>query len=178
MSEIKTLKLKSSDCEQIITISVEPDVKYQKWAGRSFFSTPPFTKNIVITLEVDGDSAIQKHSVKMTLQKFQGSQRIMKDSTYQISGGLPLSIPIDSYSSYIMEFKTNEWGEECKKPEGSVQYTLINKGEKISNESNGNNGNGGGEGSEEVSPLITPLKVTVAMLAGGGVFLVMSSIFK
>lgn len=175
MSEIKTLKLKSSDCEQIITISVEPEVKYQKWVGRSFFSTPPFTKNIVIILDVGGDSAISKHSVKMTLQKFQGSQRIMKDSTYQISGGTPLSIPIDSYSSYIMEFKTNEWGEECKKPEGSVQYTLINQKEKISN---GNNGNGGGNGDEEVSPLITPLKLTVAMLAGGGVFLATYSIFK
>tara|TARA_S200002703_G_scaffold52259_1_gene45291 strand:+ start:5929 stop:6456 length:528 start_codon:yes stop_codon:yes gene_type:complete len=175
MSEIKTLKLKSSDCEQIIKISVEPDVKYQKWVGRSFFSTPPFIKNIVITLDVEGDSAIQKHSVKMTLQKFQGSQRIMKDSTYQISGGMPLSIPIDSYSSYIMKFKTNEWGEECKKPEGSVQYTLINQEEKISN---GHDGNGGGNDNEEVSPLITPLKLTAAMLAGGGVFLATYSIFK
>jgi len=175
MSEIKTLKLKSSDCEQIIKISVEPNVEYQKRVGRSFFSTPPFTKNIVITLDVDGDSAIQKHSVKMTLQKFQGSQKIMKDSTYQITGGTPLSIPIDSYSSYIMKFKTNEWGEECKKPEGSVQYTLINQEEKISN---GGGGNGGGNGDEEVSPLITPLKLTVAMLAGGGVFLATYSIFK
>jgi len=175
MSEIKTLKLKSSDCKQIIKISVEPDVKYQKWVGRSLFSTPPFTKNIVITLNVDGDSAIQKHSVTMTLQKFQGSQRIMKDSTYQISGKLPLSIPIDSYSSYIMKFKTNEWGEECKKPEGSVQYTLINQKEKISN---GNIGKGGGNEEEEVSPLITPLKLSVAMLAGGGFFLATYSIFK
>jgi hypothetical protein len=99
----------------------------------------------------------------------------MKDSTYQITGGTPLSIPIDSYSSYIMKFKTNEWGEECKKPEGSVQYTLINQEEKISN---GGGGNGGGNGDEEVSPLITPLKLTVAMLAGGGVFLATYSIFK
>ncbi len=175
MSEIKKLTLKSSDCKQIIKISVEPNVKYQKWVGRSFFSTPPFTKNIVISLDVDGDSAIQKHSVKMTLQKFQGSQRIMKDSTYQISGGVPLSIPIDSYSSYIMKFKTNEWGEECKKPEDSVQYTLINQEEKILN---GNDGNGGGNDGEEVSPLITPLKLAVTMLAGGGVFLTMYSIFK
>ena len=111
----------------------------------------------------------------MTLQKFQGSQRIMKDSTYQISGKLPLSIPIDSYSSYIMKFKTNEWGEECKKPEGSVQYTLINQKEKISN---GNIGKGGGNEEEEVSPLITPLKLSVAMLAGGGFFLATYSIFK
>lgn len=164
MTEIKTLSLSSDNCKQEVKINLSPNVEnYQNRLGRTFISVNPYTCNLEFRLSVSGkENSANKHSVKMTLKKYDANQKLSKDASYTITGNAPLIIPIDSYSSYVMSFQTNEWGETCKKPTGVKNWTVINQKEKILEPPNDD---------EFVEPVVNPILYPLAMLAGAGVIL-------
>lgn len=69
------------------------------------------------------------HKMEVTMSHWKNNRRIVKDLEYVLTGGesSQIYIPITDYGSYIFEFKTLEWGEDCNKPTGTDRYSIIIK---------------------------------------------------
>ena len=78
------------------------------------------------------------HKMQVTMSHWKNNRRIVKDLEYVLTGGesSQIYIPITDYGSYIFEFKTLEWGEDCNKPTGTDKYTIIVKEKTNNNNSN------------------------------------------
>ena len=121
------------------------------------------------------------HKMQVTMSHWKNNRRIVKDLEYVLTGGesSQIYIPITDYGSYIFEFKTLEWGEDCNKPTGTDKYTII-----VKEKTNNNNSNPPinppviieplTDDTEEIKPM-SPAIIPIAMIMGIGIILAVSS---
>lgn len=168
-------------------ISITPAIS----GSKTRFKVKKFLSALIISMNAEsteggactgswGDvSNPAKHQIEIILKIYDGT-KILSNNSYFVRDGSPVSIPITEYGRYNFSIKTKEWGEECNKPKNESSVNLYIEESKDDQNGGGNGGRNGGvdDGGGEGNALISPLKWTLAILAGGGIFLALSSTFK
>lgn len=112
-----------------------------------------------------------------------GGRRLIKDSTFKVTGGQSITIPITEYGSYSFEFSPHEWGEDCNKPNKGNKKWIIKVIDPSGQDTNGGSNDFDDEPIEpnqddERETLFEAYYYPVAMIAGLGVFIAVSALFK
>lgn len=169
----------------------QDDINVRGGVKKSFIKVQKFNSNFIINMEAEDTAGgvctgkwktpdkPQSYVMEVTVKHMYQGKRLLKDSEFLVVSGQPTIIPITEYGSYTFEFEAHEWGEDCNKPSNTQKWT-VSVEEPETTQPPTQNGNG--EPPITIQPddneeLFDPIFYPIAMIAGIGAFVVVSSLF-